>query len=65
MAYVCSCHGITDRTVRAAVAAGAHCTDAVMEACRAGGTCGGCHPTIESLIDEVAPRHRLRRDSAA
>ncbi len=50
MAYVCSCHGISDRTVRAAISAGANCVEDVTAMCRASGNCGSCAPTIESLL---------------
>jgi len=65
MAYVCSCHGVNDRTVRAAIAAGAGTVEEVGAACRAGSRCGGCHPTIECLIETEVETLRLRRDSAA
>jgi assimilatory nitrate reductase catalytic subunit len=65
MAYVCSCHGVTDSTIRAAIAAGAGTVEEVGAACRAGTRCGGCHPTIEHLIEIEVTSLRLRRDSAA
>lgn len=60
--YVCHCRVVTDRTIRRAVAGGARDVDDVMDACGAGEACGGCIPTIESLLAdaEVAIRHPER-----
>jgi bacterioferritin-associated ferredoxin len=52
--YVCSCHAVSDRTVRAAIASGAATVEEVTERCRAGGRCGSCWPTLDRLIDEHA-----------
>ncbi|MFZ4519576.1 MAG: (2Fe-2S)-binding protein [Microthrixaceae bacterium] len=51
MAIACSCHGVRDRTVEDAIAAGARSVDHVMDLCGAGTNCGGCVPTIESLLE--------------
>ncbi len=48
---VCHCETVNDRTIDHAIAAGAHDVEAVAAACRAGGNCGGCHDTIEQLLD--------------
>jgi len=48
--YVCSCHAVTDRTIGAAIAAGAACVDEVTAHCGAGGTCGGCTRALEQLL---------------
>ena len=61
--YVCSCKAITDRTVRAVVAAGAQSVDAVADMCSAGSRCGGCWPTLEALIAE-GEAQRSRADTA-
>jgi bacterioferritin-associated ferredoxin len=50
MAIACSCHGIRDHDLRAAIHDGAGSVDDVMEACGAGTDCGGCLPTIEALL---------------
>jgi bacterioferritin-associated ferredoxin len=50
--YVCLCRAVTDRQVRHAVRAGACSIADVMECTRAGTCCGGCHATIEEIIDE-------------
>lgn len=56
---VCHCKGISDRDIRAAIRAGAHSSRQVGARCRAGTGCGGCHATIEDLIQtERAPEGR-------
>jgi len=52
--YVCHCEAVTDQTVDAAVLSGARTVSDVMELCRAGGGCGGCHATLQALIDASA-----------
>jgi bacterioferritin-associated ferredoxin len=52
--YVCSCRGVTDRTVDAVIAAGADTVPAISQACGAGTRCGGCWPELERLLDEHA-----------
>ena len=44
---VCSCHGVTDRELRASVDG-----DRPRE-CRAGTGCGGCVATISAILAEV------------
>ena len=51
--FVCSCTGVTDRTVRACVIAGASTVDEVAGRCGAGSRCGGCRPVVEDLLAEV------------
>jgi len=46
----CSCHAVNDRTVRAAMAAGATCIESIIDKCGAGGRCGGCWPELERLL---------------
>jgi len=48
---VCHCHAINDHTIRRCVDAGARSGHEVREKCGAGGTCGGCRPTIDRLIE--------------
>jgi bacterioferritin-associated ferredoxin len=50
--YVCSCRGVTDRTVCAAVATGARTLDDISDRCGAGARCGGCWPELERLLAE-------------
>lgn len=58
--YVCGCEGVTDRTVNAAVAAGARSVEEIAERCGAGARCGGCWPELERLLDEKQHRDELR-----
>jgi bacterioferritin-associated ferredoxin len=51
---VCHCRVVSDRTVRATIAAGATTPAEVAVACGAGSGCGGCTPTIEALLAEAA-----------
>ena len=54
--YVCSCRGVTDRTVCAAIAAGARTVEDVARRCAAGAQCGGCRPELERLLAEQHDR---------
>lgn len=57
---VCSCRAVSDRVVRAAIAAGATTVEAVADRCAAASGCGGCGPELERLIEEHnARRHGL------
>jgi bacterioferritin-associated ferredoxin len=47
---------VTDRTVDAAVASGAHSIEDLAARCGAGSRCGGCWPELERLIDEHEAR---------
>ena len=49
--FVCSCKGVTDRTIRAAIASGAQTIDEVADRCGAGARCGGCWPALSELLD--------------
>jgi bacterioferritin-associated ferredoxin len=51
---VCHCKGVSDRTVRDAVALGATSRRAVARACGAGTVCGGCRPVIEEIVAQSA-----------
>ncbi len=48
---VCHCHAVNDATIRRCVADGARSGSEVREACGAGGSCGGCRPVIDRLIE--------------
>lgn len=48
---VCHCNAVNDATVLEAIAGGARDIAAVGSACGAGTNCGGCHETIEHLLD--------------
>lgn len=49
---VCLCQGVSDKSVRASIEAGARTRQQVTAACGAGDGCGTCHRTIKSLIVE-------------
>lgn len=51
--YVCSCRGVTDRTIRAAIVGGATTVDEIGRRCGAGTRCGGCWPVLDELLDLV------------
>jgi bacterioferritin-associated ferredoxin len=48
---ICHCKGISDRTIRAAIRAGAGSCQQVESKCEAGRYCGGCRPLIRELIE--------------
>lgn len=58
--YACACEAVTDRTVRAAMAAGARTVDDITRRCGAGAECGGCLPLLRELLagldDGARPR---------
>jgi bacterioferritin-associated ferredoxin len=60
---VCHCHGISDRAIRRAVREGAVSSDEVTRSCSAGGTCGGCRPRIDVIVEHE--RHACARSEAA
>ena len=49
---VCHCKGISDRAIREAIRQGALTRTEVARTCNAGGGCKGCHPLIDSIIDQ-------------
>lgn len=51
--FVCLCEGVSDRAIRAAIAAGAHTVDELGEACGAGTGCGGCVHYLEEMLEPV------------
>jgi bacterioferritin-associated ferredoxin len=60
---VCHCHGISDRAIRRAVREGAVSSDEVTRSCSAGGTCGGCRPRIDVIVEHE--QHAGARSEAA
>ena len=58
--FVCSCRGVTDRTIDATIAAGATSIDDVATRCGAGSDCGGCWPTLQQLLAEHEDREAGR-----
>ena len=53
--WVCVCHGVGERAIRAAIAAGCDSVAAVGEATRAGTNCGSCRPEIQALLRALVP----------
>jgi bacterioferritin-associated ferredoxin len=47
---VCHCRRVCDRTIRECIREGAQSIEEVGRACGAGTGCGGCQPTIGSLL---------------
>jgi bacterioferritin-associated ferredoxin len=62
---VCSCRAVTDRTVHAAICAGADSVDQLSSLCTAGTRCGGCWPELQRLLAEYAPVGKTRSENAA
>ncbi|HEX5365283.1 MAG TPA: (2Fe-2S)-binding protein [Acidimicrobiales bacterium] len=50
---VCHCQVVSDRRIRDAVAAGAASVEDVGDRCGAGTGCGGCRPSIGTLLATV------------
>jgi bacterioferritin-associated ferredoxin len=51
---VCSCRAVSDRTIRAAIAAGASTVPELTARCAAASGCRGCCPALERLLAEHA-----------
>lgn len=56
---VCHCERVSDRVIRNTAMAGAATCDEVTERCGAGGRCGGCHESIQRLLDDTVTPVRL------
>jgi bacterioferritin-associated ferredoxin len=54
---VCHCRAVNHTTVLDAIGDGAIDVEAIAATCGAGAVCGGCRPTVQSLLagDDVAP----------
>jgi len=54
---VCHCRAVNHTTVLDAIGEGAIDIDSVAATCGAGSVCGGCRPTVQSLLagDQIAP----------
>ena len=50
--YACLCRAVTEKSVRAVVAAGASTVSEVRATCGAGTGCGGCLPSLRRLLRE-------------
>jgi bacterioferritin-associated ferredoxin len=63
--YICHCRAVTDRTIRAAIEAGATSAAEVRRRCGAGSVCGGCYPAVRALVaahtTDTVPRERCER----
>jgi bacterioferritin-associated ferredoxin len=56
---ICHCERVSDRVVRNTVMSGATDCDEIARRCGAGGRCGGCHESIQRLLDESVTPVRL------
>ena len=52
--YICICNAVTDRQIRAVVAAGASSLDEVTMELGVGACCGCCRDAAEKVIHDVA-----------
>jgi bacterioferritin-associated ferredoxin len=59
--FVCICHHVREREVRAVILAGARTEEAVGDACGAGTGCGSCLDRICDLISEETTDTRLSK----
>lgn len=57
--YICICHGITDRQIRTAIAAGAADVQTLRAELGCGSTCGSCLVEVEQMLS--AARHPQAR----
>lgn len=48
---VCHCELVNDRTIREILSGDVMTVEQVTQRCGAGGRCGGCHESIERLLD--------------
>jgi bacterioferritin-associated ferredoxin len=55
---ICHCRRVCDRTIRAAIEAGAVTEEDVSDACGAGSGCGGCLPAVTEILEERAVSRR-------
>jgi len=66
MAIICHCESVSDKTVRAVIAAGAESIPEIANACGAGRNCLGCTEALDALLANIsrpaahAPRWRRR-----
>jgi bacterioferritin-associated ferredoxin len=51
--YVCHCHAVSDRTIRAELESGALDEGDIGDRCGAGTRCGSCVNEIRRLCDEI------------
>ncbi len=50
---VCLCHRVSDRDIRAAVAAGTRCFETLQDELRVASSCGCCHDCAREVFDEA------------
>jgi bacterioferritin-associated ferredoxin len=62
---ICSCRAVTDRTVHAAICAGAESVDELTSLCKAGSRCGGCWPELQRILAEFSDVDKTRSEHAA
>jgi bacterioferritin-associated ferredoxin len=58
--YICICHGVTDRAIRAAVAQGSRSLEDVSMATGCGTCCGQCRDAATAVIEGCAGREAAR-----
>jgi bacterioferritin-associated ferredoxin len=58
---LCLCRGVSDRTVEAVIADGAHSVAQIERACGAGGDCGACGDLLDALVERARDGHYGRR----
>jgi bacterioferritin-associated ferredoxin len=56
---------VTDRTVHAAMCAGAESVAELSSLCRAGTRCGGCWPELQRLLADFDGLDKTRSEDAA
>lgn len=61
---VCHCHAVCDETIRQEIGAGALSPDDLAARCGAGARCGGCHETIEALLERASSAARQALEPA-
>ncbi len=50
--FVCLCHAVSDKKIRALIQSGASDVKAIRQACNAGGDCGKCICELKKMISE-------------
>ena len=50
---VCHCFKVSDREIRLTIELGARDVEAVGDGCGAGWGCGGCHESIQKMIEKT------------
>jgi bacterioferritin-associated ferredoxin len=62
---LCLCRGISERTVKAVIGAGAHTLDDVAAECAAGSDCGACQDMLLDLLADARARRACTSEPAA